>query len=119
MKPARVKPARVAMKKLPQLTHLIFNYYRENPEELRALQPLVLCKLSRRWGTFIITCPNSEVLAAISDAQDILREPLMQLRLAKKVRLGINNRSRVETFSISPLKGITWEAEFKKAKLYR
>jgi hypothetical protein len=107
------------MKKLPQLTHLIFNYYRENPEELKALQPLTLCKLSRRWGTFIITCPNPDVLAAISDAQDILRQPLMQLRLAKKVRLGINNRSRVETFSISPIKGTTWEKEFKKAKLYR
>jgi hypothetical protein len=114
-----MKPARVAMKKLPQLTHLIFNYFRENPEELKALQPLALCKLYRRWGTFIIDCPNLEVFTAISDVQNILREPLVQLRLAKKVRLSIDHRSKVETFPITPAKGTTWEKEFKKAKLYR
>jgi hypothetical protein len=107
------------MKKLPQLTHLIFNYFRENPEELKALQPLMCCKLSRRWGTFIVDCPTLEVFTAISGVQAILREPLMQLRLAKKVRLSIDHRSKVETFSITPTKGTTWEKEFKKAKLYR
>jgi hypothetical protein len=107
------------MKKLPQLTHLIFNYYRENPRELKALQPLTLCKLSRRWGTFIIACPTLDVFTAISGIRPILREPLMQLRLAKKVRLSINNRSQIETFPITPIEGTTWEKEFKKAKLYR
>jgi hypothetical protein len=107
------------MKKLPQLTHLIFNYYRENPEELKALQHLALCKLSRRWGTFIIACPTPDVFMEILGVQNILREPLVQLRLARKVRLSIDNRSKVETFSIAPLKGTTWEKEFKKAKLYR
>jgi hypothetical protein len=107
------------MKKLQQLTHLIFNYYRENPEELKALQPLLLCKLSRRWGTFVVACPNPDLFMAVSGVQDILSEPLMQLRLAKKVRLSIDNRSKIETFSIAPVKGTTWEQEFRKAKLYR
>jgi hypothetical protein len=107
------------MKKLPQLTHLIFNYYRENPEELKVLQSLSLCKLSRRWGTFIIACPTPEVFMEISGVQHILREPLVQLRLARKVRLSIDNRSKVETFPIGPVKGTTWEKEFRKAKLYR
>jgi hypothetical protein len=114
-----MKPTCITMKKLPQLTHLIFTYYRENPEELRALQPLLRCKLSRRWGTFIITCPTLDIFMAVSGVQDILREPLVQLRLAKKVRLGINHSSKVEAFSIAPVKGTTWEKEFKKAKLYR
>jgi hypothetical protein len=114
-----MKPARVIMKKLPQLTHLIFNYYRENPRELRALQPLLLCKLSRRWGTFIITCPTLDAYMALLHVQDILREPLAQLRLAKKVRLGIDNHSEVEVFSIAPVKSMTLEQAFRKAKLCR
>jgi hypothetical protein len=114
-----MQPVSVIMKKLPQLTHLIFTYYRENPEERKALQPLLHCKLSRRWGTFIITCPTLDIFMEISGVQNILREPLIQLRLAKKVRIGIHDRSKVETFSIAPAKGTTWEEEFKKAKLYR
>jgi hypothetical protein len=114
-----MKPAREIMKKLPQLTQLIFSYYRENPRELGALQPLVLCKLSRRWGTFFITCPTLDTYVALLHAQDILKEPLAQLRLAKKVRLGVDNHPETEAFSIAPVKGITLEQAFKKAKLYR
>jgi hypothetical protein len=95
------------MKKLPQLTHLIFNYYREDPKELRALQTLVLCKLSRRWGTFMISCPTLDAYMALLRVQDILREPLAQLRLAKKVRIGIDHHSEVQVFSIAPAKSTT------------
>lgn len=107
------------MKKLPQLAHLIFSYYRENPRELGALQPLALCKLSRRWGTFIITCPTVEVYRALLCIQNILKEPITQLRLAKRVQIGINNDSDTKTFSIASVKGMTLEDEFKRAKLYR
>lgn len=107
------------MKKLPQLTHLMFNYYRENPKELGALQPLVLCKLSRRWGTFTVTCPTLDVYMALLRVQDILKEPLAQLRLARKVRIGIDNHPEVEVFSITPGKSMTLGQEFRKAKLYR
>lgn len=108
-----------AMTKLPQLTHLIFNYYRENLPEYRALQPLSLCKLSRRWGTFIITCPNLETYSALLNAQDALKAPLLQLRLAKKIRISVANPVESQTFLIAPAKGRTLEQEFKKAKLYR
>jgi hypothetical protein len=107
------------MTKLPQLTHLIFNYYRENLEEYGALQPLLLCKLSRRWGTFTITCPNSETYTALLNVQKTLKEPLLQLRLAKKVRIHIANQAESQIFLITPAKERTWEQEFKKAKLYR
>jgi hypothetical protein len=107
------------MKKLPQLTHLIFNYYRENLEEYRALQSLSLCKLSRWWGTFTITCPNLEIYTALLNVQKILKEPLLQLRLAKKVRIHIANQIESQIFLIVPAPGKTWEQEFKKAKLYR
>jgi hypothetical protein len=107
------------MKKLPQLTQLIFSYYRENPKELRALQLLMLCKLSRRWGTFIIACPTLDVYVALLHVQDVLKEPLAQLRLAKKVRIGIDKHSEVQVFSIDLDKSMTWEQAFKKAKLYQ
>jgi hypothetical protein len=107
------------MTKLPQLTHLIFNYYRENLEEYRALQPLSRCKLSRWWGTFTITCPNPETYATLLNVQKILKEPLLQLRLAKKVRIRVANQTTSQIFLIVPAPGRTWEQEFKKAKLYR
>jgi hypothetical protein len=107
------------MKKLPQLTHLLFNYYRENSSDLKALQPLRLCKLSRRWGTFIITCPTLETYTALLHVQNLLREPIAQLRLARKVRLEVKNWSGVKVFAVTQAKGISWEEEFKKAKLYR
>jgi hypothetical protein len=114
-----MKPARETMKKLPQLTQLIFSYYRENSKELVALQPLMLCKLSRRWGAFIIICPTLDVYVALLGVQDALKEPLVQLRLAKKVRIGIDKHPEVEVFSIDLDKSMTWEQAFKKAKLYR
>ncbi len=107
------------MTKLPQLTQLIFSYYRENPKELRALQPLMLCKLSRRWGTFIIICPTLDVYIALLRVQEVLSEPLAQLRLAKKVRIGIDRHSEVEVFSIDLNKSRAWEQAFKEAKLYQ
>jgi hypothetical protein len=104
------------MKKFPQLTHLIFNYYREDLEELRALQPLLYCSLSRRWGTFIITCPNQETYAALLRVQDILGAPLSKLRLAKKVRLSIKDSSEVKSFFVTPSKGDLWKQELKRVR---
>ncbi|MCG9890447.1 MAG: hypothetical protein MH252_05185 [Thermosynechococcaceae cyanobacterium MS004] len=107
------------MKQLPQLTHLLLSYYRENPEERKTLQPITLCKVSRRWGTFNITCPTLETYIALLHVQHLLREPIARLRLAKKVRIAIQHHSESETFAITPPKGLSWEESFKNAKLYR
>lgn len=70
-----------------QLTKLIFDFYREDPEEARQIQELKRCKLSRRWGVLRIQCPNSAIAQSLAAASDILLEPVAQLRLAKEVRL--------------------------------
>lgn len=107
------------MKKLPQLTHLIFSYYREDPQTLQALNTLKLCKLSRRWGTFVITCPTPEIYGTLLYVQATLRQPIAQLRLARKVRLELENYSKVKVFPIARDEELSWEREFKKVKLYR
>jgi hypothetical protein len=107
------------MTRLPQLTHLIFNYYRENPNESKALHMLLRCKLSRRWGVFIITCPNYEIYAALLQVQDILKEPLSQLRLAKKLRITVNQQAEEQTLLLAKVRKGGWEQELKNSKLYR
>jgi hypothetical protein len=107
------------MTRLPQLTHLIFNYYREDPNECRALQVLLHCKLSRRWGVFIITCPNYEIYAALLQVQGILKEPLSQLRLARKLRITVKHQAAEQILLLSKAKTGSWEQEFKNSKLYR
>jgi hypothetical protein len=107
------------MTRLPQLTHLILNYYRENPDECKALQLLLHCKLSRRWGVFSIRCPNYEVYAALLQVQDILKAPLSQLRLAKKLRITVKHQAEEQIFLLTTAKKGNWEQEFKNSKLYR
>lgn len=70
-----------------QLTKLIFDFYRENPEEARQIQGLKQCKLSRRWGVLRIRCHNPAIAQSLAAASDILLEPVAQLRLAKEVHL--------------------------------
>lgn len=70
-----------------QLTKLIFDFYRENPEEASQIQGLKRCKLSRRWGVLRIQCHNPAIAQSLAAASDILLEPVAQLRLAKEVRL--------------------------------
>ncbi len=76
-----------------QLTRLIFDFYRENPEELIVLRGLGTCKLSRWWGTFRINCSDSQTATALIDAIELLREPIAQLRLAQSVRIMVNGKA--------------------------
>ncbi|NJM57166.1 MAG: hypothetical protein HC857_06635, partial [Synechococcales cyanobacterium RU_4_20] len=41
-----------------QLTSLILGFYREDPEQYRAISTLQACQLSRRWGTLRINCAD-------------------------------------------------------------
>jgi hypothetical protein len=107
------------MTRPPQLTHLIFDYYRENPNECKVLHVLLCCKLSRRWGVFTITCPNYETYAALLRVQDILKEPLSQLRLARKLRITVKQQPEEQIFPLAKVKKSSWEQEVKNSKLYR
>ena len=82
-----------------QLTRLIFDFYRENPEELMALKGLGKCKLSRWWGAFRINCSDPKTASELIDVIDLLREPIAQLRLAQNMKVMVNGKS-VATFPV-------------------
>ncbi|MGF1515217.1 MAG: hypothetical protein ACFB5Z_16175 [Elainellaceae cyanobacterium] len=73
-----------------QLTRLIFDFYREEPAELRQLQVLQSCRLSRWWGTLRISCPSRDVANAVAELSPLLCEPISQLRLAQEIKLIVN-----------------------------
>ncbi|AFZ45871.1 hypothetical protein PCC7418_3767 [Halothece sp. PCC 7418] len=75
------------MKRYPQLTRLIWNYYRENKAESQQLKILGNCKVNRRWGTFRIQCPNLKVASSVCDLIPLLELPIIKLRLAKRIKI--------------------------------
>jgi len=74
------------------LTRLIFNFYRENPDELLALRGLGKCKLSRWWGTLRVNCADPKAASSLIEVIDLLREPIAQLRLAHQIRVMVNGK---------------------------
>lgn len=95
------------MRRICQLAQLILDYYRENPKELRQLEPLRMCKVFRRWGVLYIRCPNAETVNAIVDAGLAIAEPVARLRLAKKITV-LNHNTSVVTFPVDFKKINAW-----------
>jgi hypothetical protein len=87
------------MNRICQLAHLILDFYREEPRELRQLEPLRACKVFRRWGVLYIRCHNQATAAAMLDAGLLLAEPVARLRLAKKITL-LNNNTTIAVFPV-------------------
>lgn len=81
------------MKRPSQLTRLIWDFYRENQGELRSLLPLARCQVFRRWGVLHIRCLNREMAEAIAKAYALIREPVIQLRLAHTIKIQVDQRS--------------------------
>lgn len=86
-----------------QLTQLIFDFYRENLNELHALQKLKYCRVSRRWGVLRVRCDNVATAQELAIVSDILLEPIAQLRLAKEVRIMVD-RMIVTALPVEPPK---------------
>lgn len=84
-----------------QLTQLIFDFYREDPQPLQQLQPLRRCKLSRWWGSFNIRCFDLETANELIAAQSVLLEPIAQLRLAHQIKILLNR----DVLTVVPLHG--------------
>ncbi len=81
------------MKRPSQLTQLIWDFYRENQGELRHLLPLGRCQVFRRWGVLHIQCLNREMAEAIAKAYTLIREPVIQLRLAHTIKIEVAQHS--------------------------
>ncbi len=103
------------MNQSSQLTHLIWDFYRENFDEYQALQPLSRCKLSRAWGTLKICCPDQNTLIDLLETRPLLNEPLAQLRLAKRVKLWTQG-SGAEVFPVLSSGLVSWPRTFRNAK---
>jgi len=78
------------MKRYSQLTHLIWDFYREDWEDLKQLRVLGDCRLCRRWGVFRIECPNNRTAEAVASTLDLIEAPVKQLRLAKRIKIFAN-----------------------------
>ena len=78
------------MKRPNQLTRLIWDFWRENTQELQQLKPMAECKVFRWWGVLHIRCFNREIAEEIVAAYDLLEQPIIQLRLAKKIKIWVN-----------------------------
>ena len=89
------------MRRPSQLTRLIWDFYRENHEEWQRLQPLARCKVYRRWGVLHIQCVNQEMANLIAASQNLLKEPISQMRLAQKIKISVKNMT-VAVFDVKP-----------------
>ncbi|MGF1493468.1 MAG: hypothetical protein ACFBSC_13635 [Microcoleaceae cyanobacterium] len=88
------------MKRPSQLTRLIWDFYRENQEELQRLKPLAKCKVFRRWGILHIHCMSRDLAETVAEAQILLQEPIVQMRLAQKIKVSVQNM----TFAVFDVK---------------
>lgn len=79
------------MNKPSVLTRLIWDFYRENQEELNQLRLLGECKLFRRWGVLHIQCLTPEMGDAVIELYNLIKEPISQMRLAPKIKISVKN----------------------------
>jgi hypothetical protein len=86
-----------------QLTQLILDFYREDLTELKQLNALHKCHVSRRWGVLRVNCSTQEAASALAAAGDILREPVAQLRLAQQIKILLNG-TLVAALPVNPSK---------------
>lgn len=73
-----------------QLTSLILGFYREDPDQYRAVAILRHCQLSRRWGTLRINCADPQTAEDLIRAIEFIREPVAKLRLARRLKILVN-----------------------------
>lgn len=86
-----------------QLNRLILDFYREDPNELRQLQALHHCRISRRWGVLRINCRTLESVNRIVAAASLIKAPIAQLRIAQQIDIYFH-RDRVATMPITSSK---------------
>ncbi|MBE9041075.1 hypothetical protein IQ235_09820 [Oscillatoriales cyanobacterium LEGE 11467] len=75
------------MKRPSQLVRLILDFYRENPTELEQLQSLENAQVFRRWGVWYIRVYDLQKAEALLDIRSLLEDPILQLRLARKIKI--------------------------------
>ncbi|WP_159789706.1 hypothetical protein [Sodalinema gerasimenkoae] len=82
----------MVMKRPSQLTQLLWDFYRENPEELQQLKILQQCQVFRFWGAFCIRVQTPAMAQRIHDLIPVVEAPIEALRLAKQVKILVGRR---------------------------
>ena len=70
-----------------RLLSAVLSFYREEPQELLALEPLQDCRFSRGWSSLRIDCCDQVHLEEVSSLVDLVRIPLAALQLVRTIRL--------------------------------
>jgi hypothetical protein len=65
----------------------VLSFYREDPDQLRRLDPLRACRVSRGWMGLRIECRDPVHRAVVCGVIELLRPPLAALALAREIRL--------------------------------
>ncbi len=82
----------MAMKRPNQLTQLLWDFYREDPQELQQLKLLGNCQVFRFWGSFCIRVQTPAMAQRIQDVIPLIEAPIQALRLAKRVKVLVGRR---------------------------
>jgi hypothetical protein len=70
-----------------RLLRALMSFYREDPRELQALEPLQDCRLSRGWSALRVDCCDRAHLEQVNDLIPLLRPPLDALQIVRQIRL--------------------------------
>lgn len=70
-----------------RLLKAVLSFYREEPEQLLALEPLLGCRVSKGWMALQIDCLHQVHFEEVSALVDLIRLPLAALQLVRLIRL--------------------------------
>jgi hypothetical protein len=88
------------MPRTSQLTRLLWDFYREDPEELRQLKILQQCSVFRFWGRLYVRCQTHATAERLQKVVALIEVPVAQLRLAKRIKILVG-RQPVALFDVS------------------
>ncbi|MDJ0725926.1 MAG: hypothetical protein QNJ38_12510 [Prochloraceae cyanobacterium] len=101
------------MKGKNQLTRLIWDFWREETEELKQLKVLGECKVSRWWWVLHIHCLEIETAQKIVAIESLIEEPLRELRLANQIKIWVDRNLfaafKVNSEQLDRFKGATFK----------
>ncbi|MFM2173969.1 MAG: hypothetical protein RLZZ54_1896 [Cyanobacteriota bacterium] len=77
----------VGLRAMERTLLTVLSFYREDPDQLRRLDPLSACRVSRGWAGLRIECRDPAHRKVVCGVVELLRPPLEALGLAREIRL--------------------------------
>ncbi|MFO7627980.1 MAG: hypothetical protein R6W06_00390 [Prochlorococcaceae cyanobacterium] len=70
-----------------RIMRMLLSFYREESALWPQLEPLHHCRFCRSWGVLRISCLDREHREEVNALLDLLRPPVLSLRLARQIML--------------------------------